>query len=97
MPSYEEISIFLDTHKTRLNLEKAKETMEEWGNIPRMILNEKHHTLTQEIAKIDSLKDLDSKIIIVGGPGARVTVVRPRTSRWLVPGVPSSSSMSSAV
>uniref|UniRef100_A0A7S0HPZ3 Novel STAND NTPase 3 domain-containing protein n=1 Tax=Hanusia phi TaxID=3032 RepID=A0A7S0HPZ3_9CRYP len=58
----EEISIFLDMHKTRVNLEKAKKRIEEWGNIPRMILSEANESLAQEIGKLNSLKDLEDQL-----------------------------------
>mmetsp|Transcript_3005 Transcript_3005/g.10153 ORF Transcript_3005/g.10153 Transcript_3005/m.10153 type:complete len:625 (-) Transcript_3005:133-2007(-) len=65
----EEMAIFQELHKTRLDAAVAQQTIETWGNIPRMLLESSNSTLireiqkfTREVQKFTSIGDLDDKV-----------------------------------
>lgn len=61
----DEMAIFQELHKTRLDAAVAKQTIETWGNIPRMLLEGSNSSLIQEVHKITSIEDFDNKIRVV--------------------------------
>jgi len=61
----EEMAIFQELHKTRLDAAVAQQTIETWGNIPRMLLESSKSSLIQEVHKITSIEDFDNKIRVV--------------------------------
>mmetsp|Transcript_3001 Transcript_3001/g.10145 ORF Transcript_3001/g.10145 Transcript_3001/m.10145 type:complete len:421 (-) Transcript_3001:215-1477(-) len=65
----DEMAIFQELHKTRLDAAVAQQTIETWGNIPRMLLESSNSTLireiqkfTREVQKFTSIGDLDDKV-----------------------------------
>ena len=60
--SDEEMSLFINMHRDRIDQSEAEKIIEDWGNVPRNIVVQSEQTLVQAIAGVDSVSSLKRKM-----------------------------------
>ena len=60
--SDEEMSLFINMHRDRIDVSEAEKIIEDWGNVPRTIVVKPLETLQQAIAGLDSVSSLKRKM-----------------------------------